>query len=492
MAIGEINFWLLLPMIVVTLTTVLLMLVVAWKRNHALACAITVSGLLVALISCLPLFGTDSEQVTPLIIVDGFSVFFSALMVMVAMFIATFSFPYLWRLNDQVEEFYLLLLLATLGAMVMVSSRHFVSAFLGIELLSISLYAMIAYPLHSREAAKFPLEAAVKYLVLSGVSSALTVFGIALLYAQTGSLEFVNPAAITTIGQGPEPLGTTYYVLALLMLTAGFAFKLSLVPFHLWTPDVYEGAPMPATAFLATIGKAAMFALLLRYLIGASAFQYQAAVVVFSLLAILSIIVGNLLALLQSNLKRILAYSSIAHMGYLLVAVIATHYSPGTLSIEAVTFYLVAYIIMSLGAFGVALVISSSEKEYDVVGDYQGLFWREPWLATILTAMLLSLAGIPLTVGFIGKFYLFMAGVEGALWTLLAALVLGSGIGLYYYLRIIYRMIVPAEQPLQFTDTGIAHLGSYGILALLLLALLVLGIYPTFLMTLIATVSASL
>ena len=287
-----------------------------------------------------------------------------------------------------------------------------------------------------------------------------------------------------------QGLSDNYTIIALLLIIAGIAFKLSLAPFHMWTPDVYEGSPLPATAYLATVGKAAMFVVLLRFLEISDALAFDSVLTAFALVASLSILVGNLLALLQDNLKRILAYSSIAHMGYLLIAVIASQNVVGTISVEAVTFYLIAYVIMTLGAFGVASVISSSEKEFDEVSDYRGLFWREAWVAGIFTAMLLSLAGIPLTVGFIGKFYLVLAGVESGLWVLLGVLVVGSGIGLYYYLRIVYRMLLPQREAFAYREAGIESLSSYGVLALLLLLLVVLGIYPTPLMTLIQSVAA--
>lgn len=244
--------------------------------------------------------------------------------------------------------------------------------------------------------------------------------------------------------------------------------------------------------FLATIGKAAMMALFLRFVIASGALGFTAVAAVVGVIAVLSILVGNLLALVQENLKRILAYSSIAHMGYLLIALVALSTSSTTLGIEAISFYLVAYIVMSLGAFGVATVVSSSEKEFDFVADYRGLFWREPWLALLFTAMLLSLAGIPLTVGFIGKFYVVLAGVEGALWGLLLVLVAGSGIGIYYYLRIVYRMLLQPEDVLPYHEAGWGSIGSYSVLAILLVALLLLGIYPAFLMTLIESVAVSL
>lgn len=215
-------------------------------------------------------------------------------------------------------------------------------------------------------------------------------------------------------------------------------------------------------------------------------------VAVLSLLAAASILAGNLLALLQDNLKRILAYSSIAHMGYVLIAIIASFYVEGRISIEAVTFYLLAYMVMSLGAFGVASVMSSSESEQDDISDYSGLFWRSPWLAVVFTGMLLSLAGIPLTIGFIGKFYLFFAGVEAGLWMLIAALVIGSGIGLYYYLRIVYRMVLPAEENGPTAQNVATNIGAFGVLAILFLLLLVLGVYPGPVVNLIEGISANI
>ena len=479
----------LLPLLIVTATSVALMLLIGIRRSYVGTAATAITGLLIATIFAAVMLPYTNQQVTPLLIVDQYSLFFTIMVCALAMFISIFSFPYLFRLNDHKEEYYLLLVVATIGAIVMVSSNHFISTILGLETLSMALYGMVAYPLHSKESAKYPLEASVKYLVLSAVSSGFILFGMALLYAKTGTLAF---SSIVGAGIGAQELSDNYSIIALLLIVSGMAFKLSLAPFHLWTPDVYEGSPLPATAFLATIGKAAMFVVLLRFLKISGAMTFDAVAIVFSIIAILSILAGNLLALLQDNLKRILAYSSIAHMGYLLIAVIASHYVTGTISIEAVTFYLLAYVIMSLGAFGVASVISCSEREFDEVSDYRGLFWREPWLAGVFTAMLLSLAGIPLTVGFIGKVYIFMAGVESGLWVLLGVLILGSGIGLYYYLRIVYRMMLPQREMMEYREGGIESISSYGVLAILLLLLIILGVYPAPVMSLIQSAVGSI
>ncbi|MFM1897281.1 MAG: hypothetical protein RLZZ385_2355 [Pseudomonadota bacterium] len=478
----------LLPLLLTAAVAVVLMLLIAARRNHTLTCAATIFGMAFAILALLWQGTGESTQVTPLLIVDGMSWFFSLLLLSVAGFIAVFSYPYLRRLQDQVEEFYLLLTIATVGAMVMVSSNHFISAFLGMETLSISLYAMVAYPLHSKQAAKFPLEAGIKYLVLSAVASALFLFGVALLYAHSGSLSFTELQLADTGGVA----GTAYTGLAFTLILAGMAFKLSLAPFHIWTPDVYEGAPLPATAFLATTGKAAMAVLLLRLLLDTGALALTPVITVLYLLAAVSMVAGNLLALVQDNLKRLLAYSSIAHMGYLLVAVITANSATSTLGIETVGFYLVAYIIMSLGAFGVSLAVSSGVKEFDFIGDYQGLFWREPWLATLMTTMLLSLAGIPLTAGFIGKLYVVLAGVQGSQWALLLLLVIGSGIGVYYYLRVIYRMVLPATVTSDFRIAGWASIGTYVVLGFLLFMVLLLGIFPSLLMDLLQSLAAGI
>ena len=474
-----------LPLLIVTATSVIAMMMIGIRRSYIVTGSITITGLLVATLVAVSMMDLTNQQVTPLLIIDQYSLLFTVVVCASAMILAVLSFPYFFELDDQREEYFLLLTVATIGAIVMVSSNHFVSTVLGLETLSMSLYGMIAYPLHSAKSAKLPLEASVKYLVLSAAASGFILFGMALIYAQTGTLSFASVTNLPAAG-----LGDGYTIVALLMVVSGMAFKLSLAPFHMWTPDVYEGAPLPATAYLATIGKAAMFVVLLRFIQISDALSFDSMVIVLALIAVASMLAGNLLALLQDNLKRILAYSSIAHMGYLMLALIAGHYGTGTIAVEAITFYLIAYVIMSLGAFGVASVISSSEKEFDSIKEYRGLFWRKPLLAATFIAMLLSLAGIPLTVGFIGKFYIFLSGVESELWALLGVLVLGSGIGLYYYLRIIYRMFMPEKHSLPYRVGGVESVSSYAVLAILLFLLLLFGVYPAPIMSIVATASA--
>jgi NADH-quinone oxidoreductase subunit N len=477
------------PLLLATATAVIAMLLIGIRRNYLWTAAVVIIGLIATAVVAAQMMFDTNQQVTPLLIVDQYSMFFVFVCSIAAVFIAILSFPYFYSLDDHKEEYYLMLSVAVIGAIVMVSSNHFISAILGLETLSMSLYGMVAYPLHSKESAKYPLEASVKYLVLSAVATGFILFGMSLVYAQTGSLAFTD---LSSAEAQQNSLGEAYTVVALLMIAAGMAFKLSLAPFHVWTPDVYEGSPLPATSFLATVGKVAMFVVLLRFISITNALQYDTLITIFSLIAGASILAGNLLALLQDNIKRILAYSSIAHMGYLLIAIIAAPYEQGALSVESITYYLVAYAIMTLGAFAIVSIISCSEKEYDSITDYTGLFWRNPWLSSSFIAMLLSLSGIPLTVGFIAKFYIFMSGVESGLWSLLIVLVIGSGIGLYYYLRIVYRMLVPIGEDKNYRIAGLESISSYGVIAILVFLLLLFGVYPAPLMSLIGTVSAAI
>jgi NADH-quinone oxidoreductase subunit N len=273
------------------------------------------------------------------------------------------------------------------------------------------------------------------------------------------------------------------FIAALALIVTGIGFKLAIVPFHLWTPDVYQGAPAPVTAFIATVSKGAMFALLLRYFYGSRAATSREVVLVFTIVAIASMLAGNVLALMQDNVKRILAYSSIAHMGYLLVALLAS----GRFAIEAITFYLVAYFITTLGAFGVVSALSSSAREADRIEDYRALFWRRPALAAVFTVMLLSLAGIPVTAGFIGKFYIVAAGASSAIWALVIILVVSSVIGLFYYLRVIAAMYEHADSPGPAERPRISAAAG-AVLGVLSGLLLWFGIYPEPLLRIIRAV----
>ena len=471
---------LLLPLITLTSVILVLMLLIAFARNIALTCGFSVAGLLLTLGSIIWVnINLPPGNVTPLIIVDAYGLLFSGLIVLATLFICLISYAYKSNRGEQQDEFYLLLLLSTLGGITLAQSAHFATFILGLELLGVSIYAMISYPRRGL----FSLEAALKYLILSGVSSAVILFGIALLYAVSGALSFTGMAADHFQENGFDRL---FILMGSAMILSGIGFKLSLVPFHMWTPDVYEGSPAPVTAFLATVSKGGIFAVLMRFFTTVDTYQYETIMSCLYWIALLSIILGNLLALMQSSIKRMLAYSSIAHLGYLMVAFIAASDIGGRhLAIEAATIFLIAYFITTIGAFGVITIMSHKPNDYrqdqdpdhdiDSLEDYAGLFWRRPLLAAFFSTMLLSLAGIPLTAGFIGKFYIVTSGVDTKQWGLLIALVIGSGIGLFYYLRVIYTMTK------QSTNTGIVTIPVTGgwAMAALTLCLVALGIYPT-------------
>lgn len=471
-----------IPLLVLAAGATLVMLQIAALRRVRLTALLTIATLLAAAWSVQLTAPVASGQVTPLLQIDGIARLFCVLFCLAAAVTAGLSMEYIRRHGDEPEEFFLLLTLATLGACVLAYSVHLASLLLGLELLSVSLYALIAYPNKSI----LPLEAAVKYLVLSGAASAALLFGFALLYAATGTMEF------SLLGQRLGELdGTPAFVMAgAVLIWAGLGFKLSVVPLHLWTPDVYDGAPAPVTGFLASVGKVAVFLVLLRLFLEADLFRYRILIELTGLMAILSMIAGNLLALLQTNLKRLLAYSSIAHIGYLLIVLmVCLDASVREFAIEAAFYYMIAYTATTLAAFGLLTLISEDklERENTQLQQISGLFWRQPLLAGMLMIALLSLAGIPLTAGFIAKFYLVGAAVSGANWVLLAALVIGSGIGIYYYLRPIFYMSRRPEEAVGVDETETRFRG--GALSLALIAsILLLGTVPQSLMAFLRSI----
>lgn len=484
MELTQQHFIALLPLLVVSATVVVVMLAIAWRRNHGLSYTLSTGGLVLALFSIVPAMQADVQQVTMLLRTDGFAYFYMTLMLLATLVCVTLAHAYLGErpggsgFPGNREELYLLMLLSAAGGMVLVSAQHLASLFIGLELLSVPVYGLVAYAFFNRRS----LEAGIKYMVLSAAGSAFLLFGMALLYAESGSLAF------TEIGSSLAAQGSSVLVqTGIGMMLIGLGFKLSLVPFHLWTPDVYEGAPAPVSAFLATASKVAVFAVLLRLYQLSPATSGGWLNDALSLIAIASILAGNLLALNQSNLKRLLGYSSIAHFGYLLVALIASN----GLAVEAVGVYLVTYVLTSLGAFGVITLMSSpfQGRDADALYQYRGLFWRRPYLTAVLTLMMLSLAGIPLTAGFIGKFYVVASGVESQLWWLLGTLIAGSAIGLYYYLRVMVTLFL-VEPGIRRHDAPFdwgQRAGGIMLVAVAALTLL-LGIYPQPLLELVQQV----
>lgn len=478
------DFVALLPLTIVSATAVFLMIAIAIRRNHKVAVTISLIGLAAALGSLAIAASVLPRQVTSFFILDSYSFLYMAILLSAAAFVLLFAYDYLNCREEQPEELYLLVLLATAGAMVLVASRNFASFFLGLELLSVALYAMIAYV----RTESISIEAGIKYLVLAASSSSVLLFGLALIYSESGSMELSQFTATVTRTAGHA--NSSLLVTGLMLVLTGVGFKLAVVPFHLWTPDVYEGAPLPVTAFIATVSKGGMFALLLRWFHISSGNIAGALGLVLSIIAVASMLTGNLLALRQTNVKRILAYSSIAHMGYLLVALLAG----GALGAAAGTYYLAAYVVTILGAFGVMTVLSGSRWEAASLESYRGLFWHKPLLAAAFTTMLLSLAGIPLTAGFLGKFYVLTAGAAASRWVLLFTLIVSSTIGLFYYLRIVVVMYAQPANPGTKTDAPALPMPLPSTVALAALTGLVflLGIYPAMFWDTIVAVTRNL
>lgn len=340
-------------------------------------------------------------------------------------------------------EFYIVLLTALLGGMLLVGAQDIIMLFVALETLGISSYILVGY---LREDS-ISSEAALKYLLFGGVASACLLFGLSLLYGFSGATNYHEIALNLTYGKDALQMATPFMAVMSVLIFGGFCFKLSAAPFHMWTPDVYEGAPVPVTAFLSVVSKIAGFVAVMRFLTivmpGLNAWVYLLAGV-----SILSMVIGNVAALVQNNIKRLLAYSTIAHAGYMILGLTVIHMSDAlqTLGLSSVLFYLITYLFMNIGAFAVITHFHDMSGS-DEISAYAGLIHKKPWMTFVFSILLLSLAGIPITAGFFGKFFLFQAVAQAGtqyLWLVVLAL-LTSTISLYYYLKVIRLMVI--EEP---------------------------------------------
>jgi NADH-quinone oxidoreductase subunit N len=367
-------------------------------------------------------------------------------------------------------EFYVLVLFATLGMMVMISASHFLTLYLGLELLSLCLYALVGLQRDSRVAS----EAAMKYFVLGALASGLLLYGLSLLYGITGSLEIARVAAAVTYGERGPVL-----VFGLIFVVAGLAFKLGVVPFHMWIPDVYQGAPTAVTLFIGSAPKFAAFAFFVRLLVeglGSLATDWQP---MLALMATLSIALGNLAAIAQTNIKRMLAYSTITHMGFVLLGFLAA----GETGLSAAFFYVVAYVLMSLGGFAMILLLSREGFEAEALEDFKGLNQRSPWHAFLMLLLMVSMAGVPPTLGFYAKLSVLQAALQAGFVGLVVFAVLMSVVGAFYYLRVVKLMYFDApvdNTPLRASADMQVLLSANG------LAVLALGLMPQPLLALCA------
>lgn len=409
----------------------------AWLSLGALALCIGLTG---GQISVLNL---RVSAFSDLVVVDGYARFWKLLLYGVTGLTILMSLPYLKAERLQLGEYYGFILLALSGMMVMVSGADLLTIYLGTELMSLSLYVMAGLKRSSPRS----LEASAKYFVLGAFSSGLLLYGISLLYGVAGSTKLGAVAAAIGSRGFDDPL----LLIATILLAAGFGFKLAVVPFHMWTPDVYQGAPTSVTAFMAVASKAASFAAFLRVFVEGLGGLKADWSNLFLLLCLATLILGNLVAIVQTNIKRMLAYSSIAHAGYALIGLVAAGRgmgeSGGASGLASVMLYLALYAFMTLGAFAVIGMFRKGGLEGEDIEDFSGLAKRQPLAAFLMLVFMVSLAGIPPTAGFIGKFYVFMAAVEAGLaWLAVVALIFAA-ISAYYYMRVVMVMYMREPDP---------------------------------------------
>ena len=471
-----------LPLIFPATSVILLMLLIAMFRNHLLTVIMTMISMFISLITVFVGYKQQSRQISLLFIMDGYAYFFITLIYAATLIVCAMSYGYIKRKQIVREEYYLFLLTTALGCGVLVSSSHLASLFLGIELLSLSLYVLITYT-----GTRPGIEAGIKYFVMTAVSITFLLFGIALIYAACGTMNFPIIQSETIFSKTTNNL---LYLAGISMFLIGIGFKLALVPFHYWIADVYEGAPAPVTGFVGTVSKGAVFAVLMRYFSTINILDQNSLYYIFAAIAIASMFFGNITALLQTNIKRVLGYSSIAHFGYLLVTLIAGN----TVAITAAAFYLTSYFITILAIFGIITFLSKGESDFDSLDNYKGLAFNHPVYATLLTIAMFSLAGMPLTAGFIAKLYIILAGANIKLWLLLIILIVNSIIGLFYYLRIIISFFdkshlgkIPENEIVNLSPS-FSLPGAFS-LFLLLFFLIYLGIAPGHLLHLIETLT---
>ena len=394
---------------------------------------------------------------------DSFALFFEILFASLGILTVALSHSYLRKRGFLESEFHILTMAAVIGMMVLGSATSLVTVFLGLELLSIALYIMCGFA----RADFRSQEAAAKYLLVGGFASAFVLYGMALVYGGAGTTVIPDIAQRLSATSATNPL----ILLGILLMGVGFAFKVSAAPFHMWTPDVYQGAPIPVTAFMSVGTKAAAFAMIVRVFAGGLPHLAPEWQTLLAVVAATSMVVGNLMAITQTSLKRLLAYSGVAQAGYIMIGVVAG----GPNGLRAVLYYLFVYLFMNFGAFAVITLLAGPEGDRDRFADLEGLGRRNPVLAVAMTIFMLSLAGFPPSVGFFGKLFLFTAGVNAGYTWLVVLAVLMSVVSVYYYVRV----LVPVWSPTARSDDLRAPLSTTAAIAISGIASIVLGIYPT-------------
>jgi len=454
-------------------TAILVLALIIPREKQSGMGALTALGLLGLIGVGVSIWGVHDTLFNGMFIVDNYAIFFKILFLTGAVLVVMGSTNYVEKMGNQ-SEYYSLLVFATLGMMVMASAGDFITFYLGLELMTIAFYVLVCFRKNDPKS----VEAGIKYILFAAASSAVLLYGLSLVYGYTGSIIIFEVAEAITSGTVLDPI----FVLGMVLLVAGLGFKISAVPFHMWAPDIYEGAPTPITSYLAMGSKTASFAILIRLF---AAGLYDAAagwVMLVAVLAALSMILGNVVAIPQTNVKRMLAYSSIAQAGYILVGLVAANQA----GIKAIMFYAFLYVFATVGAFTVATYYYHVTGS-DEIKDYAGLSQRSPLMAAVMVIAMLSMAGIPPLAGFAGKFYLFSSIVADYLWLVLIGLIM-SMISVYYYLRL--ALVMYRDEPEDKTPIKLP--GAVTVtLVVAMVATLFIGIYPNLLSQVLNTAAQS-
>lgn len=459
------DLYTILPVMIVVGWAVLLLVVDLWipKQHKGITAFLAVLGLAVSFGFSLAESGSTAIAFNNMVVVDGFSSFLHIIFLVSGITAIALAYDYLKRMDIERGEYYVLLMFSISGMMLMAQSYNLLMIFLSLELLSIPLYILTGFA-HPRLGSE---EAALKYFLLGAFASGFVMYGIALVFGATGHLDFQGIAAAVSGGTSNPVL----FIIGAALLLVGFGFKVAAVPFQMWTPDVYQGAPTPVTAFMSVAVKAAGFAMLLRvFLVLFPALSVQMTPVLWVLAAI-TMLVGNVVALVQNNIKRLLAYSSIAHAGYILMAFVA--YGNGEVAgntVASALFYLAAYGLTSFGAWALVTAVERPNAGGLLLEDLSGIGKKYPWLGVAMLVFMLSFAGVPLTMGFWGKFYLFRTAIQGGFTSLALIGLLTSLVSAYYYLRVVVFMFMKPGDPDIKVNAWVGLVIGISALAVVLLA----------------------
>jgi NADH-quinone oxidoreductase subunit N len=472
----EADLYAILPMLVVVIWAVLLMLADLWipKERKGITAILAAAGLAVALGFTLAQSGKTATAMNGMLVVDGFSVLMNIIFLVSGMAGIALAYDYLKRMKIERGEYYALLMFSISGMMLMAGAFNLVIVFLALELLSIPLYILAGFARPRLDSE----ESSLKYFLLGAFASAFVLYGIALVYGGTAHMDLLGISQI--VGEGTA--NSALFLSGAALVLVGFGFKVAAVPFHRWAPDVYQGAPSPVTGFMSVAVKAAGFAALLRVFITAfSSLSVDITAVLYALAA-LTMIAGNVLAIAQSNIKRLLAYSSIANAGYLLMAFVP--YGNGVVlsdSVSSALFFLVGYGLTSIGAWAVVIALEQAEGKGLEMSDFAGLGRKHPWLALAMMIFMLSFTGVPLTLGFWGKFFLFRTAIMGGYTSLAIIGLVTSVISAYYYLKVVVIMYMKPGEPVAVEDVWVRFTAI-----VTAVAVIVFGLIPGPLLTMAA------